>query len=412
MSEYSTTFVIMWKFVLVSLALAQLSVCWPSYYGKENLDDLIKEYFEGNLEQAPYRTEVHETIQKEENDLDLHEDTDWDVPSGEVGGLAVHENGLLSVFHRADRIWGPGDFAENGTYLKKNNGPIQSPTLVIVEPNGKIQKSFGSNEYYLPHGLTIDKEGNYWLTDVAMHQVFKIKKGEEKPSLTLGTAFTPAKNNDDPINFCKPTDVAVASNGEFFVSDGYCNSRVLKYSPDGKLIGVIGVGDFLVPHSLAINENLDIICVADREHERISCYKAGLEEPAYTGLKVGDINENVGRVFAIEFGSSGKLYAVSGKSKLLDPIGMTIELSRDENGRWSYEIVSFWSPEKKFESPHDLAVSLDERSVYVGELKTEPGSKNLHKLTPKAVIFKDVLLNDNGKIKEEQNMEIVKKSYM
>lgn len=53
-----------------------------------------------------------------------------------------------------------------------------------------------------------------------MHQVFKIKKGEEKPSLSLGTAFTPAKNNDDLTNLCQPTDVAVASNGEFFVSDG------------------------------------------------------------------------------------------------------------------------------------------------------------------------------------------------
>lgn len=67
---------------------------------------------------------------------------------------------------------------------------------------------------------------------------------------------------------------------------------------------------------------------------------------------------------------------------------------------------------QNFESPHDLTVSLDEKSVYVGELKTEPGSKNLHKLTPKAVIFKDVLLNDNGKVKEKQDMEIVKKSYM
>lgn len=43
---------------------------------------------------------------------------------------------------------------------------------------------------------------------------------------------------------------------------------------------------------------------------------------------------------------TGKLYAVSGKSKLLDPIGMIIELGRDENGRWSYEIASFWSPKQ------------------------------------------------------------------
>ncbi|CAD5111618.1 DgyrCDS913 [Dimorphilus gyrociliatus] len=403
----------MWKFVLISLALVELSSSWPQYHGKENLDELMKEFFGDNLEGKPsYVSEVEETVEGEENDLDLHEDTKWNVPSGEVGGLAVDRNGLLGVFHRAERIWKLDDFSKNGTYLKKNEGPISSPTLMVVDPSGKILKSFGENEYYMPHGLTIDKDGNYWLTDVARHQVFKINKGEEKPTLTLGTAFVPAKDNQDLKNFCKPTDVAVASNGEFFVSDGYCNSRVLKYSPDGNLIGIIGEGDFAIPHSLAINEDLDIICVADREHERITCYKAGIRDKAYTGLKIGQINENVGRVFAIEFGSNGRLYAVSGNSERLAPIGMTIELGEDERGVWSYGIVSLWSPEKKFQSPHDLAVSLDESSVYVGELKTEAGSKNLHKLTHKAVVFKDVLLNDNGKIKEEQDMEIVKKSYM
>ena len=51
--------------------------------------------------------------------------------------------------------------------------------------------------------------------------MFKFEEGKDKPLLTLGKAFEPAKSNDDMDRFCKPTDVAVASNDDFFVSDGY-----------------------------------------------------------------------------------------------------------------------------------------------------------------------------------------------
>lgn len=107
----------------------------------------------------------------------------------------------------------------------------------------------------MPHGLTVDQLGNYWITDVAMHQVFKfdardIEKHKNqlkrkrtnpneaikniiKPSLTLGQAFVPG--NDDST-FCKPTAVAVETNGDFFVSDGYCNSRIVKYNAQGEKI--------------------------------------------------------------------------------------------------------------------------------------------------------------------------------
>ena len=77
------------------------------------------------------------------------------------------------------------------------------------------------HRFYLPHGLTIDHEGYYWLTDVAMHQVFKFEEGSTEPLLTLGKKFEPARENTDKERFCKPTDVAVASNGDIFVSDGY-----------------------------------------------------------------------------------------------------------------------------------------------------------------------------------------------
>ncbi|KAI8733741.1 peptidyl-glycine alpha-amidating monooxygenase B isoform X1 [Biomphalaria glabrata] len=79
--------------------------------------------------------------------------------------------------------------------------------------------------YFMPHGITADHQGTIWLTDVAMHQVFKTSPGQTEPKMTLGQKF---QHGEDTNLFCKPTDVAVLVSGEFFVSDGYCNSRVLK----------------------------------------------------------------------------------------------------------------------------------------------------------------------------------------
>jgi hypothetical protein len=70
----------------------------------------------------------------------------------------------------------------------------------------------------MPHGLTVDSQGNLWLTDVALHQVFKFPaNGGSRPLLELGEAFVPGSDHQ---HFCKPADVAVLSTGAFFVADG------------------------------------------------------------------------------------------------------------------------------------------------------------------------------------------------
>jgi peptidylamidoglycolate lyase len=79
----------------------------------------------------------------------------------------------------------------------------------------------------------VDINNNVWVTDVALHQIFKFHQGGGKALLTLGVAFMPG-NDDD--HFCKPTAVAVMSNGDFFVSDGYCNSRIMKFNKNGTFL--------------------------------------------------------------------------------------------------------------------------------------------------------------------------------
>lgn len=96
--------------------------------------------------------------------------------------------------------------------------------------------------FYLPHGLTID--GNlYYITDVALHQVFRfdISNSTKIPNLVLGQPFKPGSSS---TLFCKPTSVAVTSLGDFFVADGYCNSRIIKYDFLGNRLNEFGKSSF------------------------------------------------------------------------------------------------------------------------------------------------------------------------
>ena len=199
--------------------------------------------------------------------LDIVWDKDWipDLNIGQLSAVDVDPQGNVAIFSRRERVWGLGTF-DNNNKFDRCSGPIKSPTILLFDKHGKKILEWGKNMFYLPHGLTIDHEGNYWITDVALHQVFKFdakdieknwqkfKEAENerdlpsidssnersqfnksiiKPSMILGEPFQPG---DDNQRFCKPTAVAVSKNGDFFVSDGYCNSRIIKYNKNGEKI--------------------------------------------------------------------------------------------------------------------------------------------------------------------------------
>lgn len=297
-----------------------------------------------------------------------------DVKVGQVGGVAVDSNNEVLIFHRGSRQWNYNSFDLNNRFVDpEGRGPIKENTLVRVDSiTGHGIESFGAGKFYMPHGLTIDKEGNIWVTDVGLHQVMKIPKGSQEPNLTLGVRLTPG--NDD-THFCKPTDVAVASNGDFFVSDGYCNGRIMKFNREGKLlhqwgrmfegpVNSAGNEDFFIPHSVTLIESRDTICVADREHGRIQCFCAGLKNANETGQFVSSINHReFGKVFAISYDPNlDVIYAVNGQDyRVSEVVGFTLELSGN--------IVEKWSPAGLgFQMPHDVAVSPDGSSIYVGEV--------------------------------------------
>ncbi|HZT28850.1 MAG TPA: peptidyl-alpha-hydroxyglycine alpha-amidating lyase family protein [Bryobacteraceae bacterium] len=169
---------------------------------------------------------------------------------GRVSAVAVDSAGEVYVFHRGK----------------------EADPLIVFDSQGRYLRSWGRGMFGDPHGLRIDPQGYVWITDVGLHQVMKFdRKGELR--LVLGKRSVPGA---DAGTFNKPTDIAFAPSGDFYVSDGYGNSRVVKFSRDGKYLFAwgragTGAGEFHTPHSVAVDSH-GTVYVSDRENNRIQIF--------------------------------------------------------------------------------------------------------------------------------------------
>jgi sugar lactone lactonase YvrE len=142
-------------------------------------------------------------------------------------------------------------------------------------------KSFGAGLFAQAHGMTVDRDGNVWVTDAQTkdgkgQQVFKFSP-DGKVLMTLGKAGVAGDGTDV---FSGPSDVVVASNGDIFVADGHIAGtsigRIVKFSKDGKFIKAWGKrgkgpGEFDTPHAMAMDSRGRIF-VADRGNSRIQIF--------------------------------------------------------------------------------------------------------------------------------------------
>ncbi|MCE3282198.1 MAG: hypothetical protein K0Q66_935, partial [Chitinophagaceae bacterium] len=184
---------------------------------------------------------------------------------GNPTGIDTDTSDNIIIFHRAGREW-PMTGAMPGTTISNNT------ILVVNRNNGSLLRSWGKDLFIMPHGLTVDKENNIWVTDVALHQVFKFSY-EGVLLLKLGVAGEPG---NDALHFDMPTDVAIAADSSFYVSDGYGNSRIVHFSPEGKYLSKWGSkgnkeGQFDIPHGIEIDDKGNI-WVADRENSRLQVF--------------------------------------------------------------------------------------------------------------------------------------------
>jgi sugar lactone lactonase YvrE len=145
------------------------------------------------------------------------------------------------------------------------------PYVMVFAPDGKFSRSW-DGDFTTPHGLRIDKDDNVWIADMDNHLVQKFDL-EGKLLLSLGTKNKPGLGAEQ---FNRPADVNTGPDGEIYIADGYGNSRVAKFSKDGKFLrdwGKKGKGpaQFRIPHAVFLDSDQRVL-IGDRENARIQVF--------------------------------------------------------------------------------------------------------------------------------------------
>ncbi len=159
----------------------------------------------------------------------------------------------------------------------------QHPVIVFGR-DGSFRRAWGEGLFARPHGITIGPDDAVYLSDDKGHTVRKFTP-EGRLLLTLGTGepsdtgatgmdYRTVRRGAGPFHY--PTNLALSPAGEMYVSDGYGNARVHKFSPDGRLLlswgePGTGPGQFHLPHGIAVNSK-GIVYVADRENSRVQLF--------------------------------------------------------------------------------------------------------------------------------------------
>ena len=270
---------------------------------------------------------------------------------GLCAGVGVDAQNRVFVFHRAERKW-------SKPFPKE---PIATTTVSVIDgTTGKLITAWGANQFIMPHGLSIDPEGNVWLTDVGLHQVFKCTP-EGKILLTLGEAGVPG---DDASHFNLPTDVAFYPDGSVYISDGYKNTRVMKFTAAGKFELQWGTpgktpGAFNLPHGIAIDP-LGRVVVCDRENHRLQIFDArGTLMDVWSGTHIGKpygvATAPDGRILVIDGGLPSLKIAERGKAVILNAKGQELDT-----------FGGYGAAPGQFRLGHDIAIGPD-GAIYVAE---------------------------------------------
>ena len=321
----------------------------------------------GEEETGPY-----EVVANWPQPLPGHEGWTW----GSTGGVFAETPDRVFVIQRgelpepappqggyADAVasQGPAIYGAPGRAATEGTPKIRwEHTILIVDRNGKITDSWTQWDKMWaggrgPHKIKInpyDPQKHVWIIDDNLHQIYKFTNDGKKLVMTLGERLV---RGEDDKHFGRPTDIAWLPDGTFFITDGYINTRVVKFDKDGKYLMAWGKpgknpGEFNLPHSVAI-DNKRRVYIADRTNSRIQIFD---ENGKYL-----DQWPNIRTPFHIEMSSDQHLWVSDGATMKI--------LKYDLNGK----LLNHWGTYGQFPGAmwgvHQFSVD-QEGNLYTAEV--------------------------------------------
>jgi DNA-binding beta-propeller fold protein YncE len=193
--------------------------------------------------------------------------------------IFVLNRGELPVPDKAPEGY-TGGYGAFGTPATQGKPRLEN-CILVFDGQGKLLEDWTQWDHLFaggrgPHHVKIspyDPEKHVWVIDDMVQQVFEFTNDGKQLVMTLGERL---KSGEDNAHFGRPTDIAWLPDGTFFISDGYVNSRVMKFDKNGKFLmswGTKGTGpgQFDLPHSIDIDAKRRVY-VADRSNSRIQIF--------------------------------------------------------------------------------------------------------------------------------------------
>lgn len=219
-----------------------------------------------------------------------------------------------------DKILGIGIDSKGRVYATAGKG---ENGVLVFNANGKVIGSWGKG-FVSKHGLRVIND-KVWVTDRERHIVMEFTL-DGKLLRTLGTD---GKSGLGTNEFNMPSDIAIAPNGDIYISDGYGNNRVMRFSAEGEFKQSWGTkgdgpGQFNLVHNIAIDKK-GRVYIADRENERIQIFDADgkfLDQWKHVGKPFGLYIDDKTKVYITD-GRSNKIYIVDENGNVISTFGKT-----------------------------------------------------------------------------------------
>ena len=285
----------------------------------------------------------------------------------EVAGVATDSRDRVYVFNRGEH------------------------PLIVFDSQGNFVHSWGEGRVTRAHGITVGADDAVYLTDDRGHTVQKMTTdgqilytlgmaGQPSDTGMVGFDYRAIQRGGPPFNY--PTNVALAAGGDLYVSDGYGNARVHRFSPQGELLQSwgepgSGPGQFNIPHGIAVDRRGRVI-VADRENNRLQFFSLEgefLEEWTDVVRPCQVFADSAGLLFVAELGWRCGLWPWL--ERPANPPASRVSVF-DEEG----ELLARWGNDDPmapdgFYAAHGICAD-SQGSLYVGEVTMSAGGYKGH----------------------------------